>query len=146
MMRRGRRAAKSEDSGPTPDVPVNWGRMFGYLRPYWKQIAVAFVALLISSALSLVFPAVIQRVVDSVLVANDGHLLDQITIVLIVVFIVRSVSSFFETYFVNWVGERVVVDLRLELYQHLQDLSLGFFSHRRVGELISRLSSDVTMI
>ncbi len=146
MMMRGRRAAKAADSGPTPDVPVNWGRMFAYLRPYWKQIAVAFVALLISSGLSLVFPAVIQRVVDSVLVTNDSSLLDQITIVLLVVFIIRSISSFFETYFVNWVGERVVVDLRLELYQHLQDLSLGFFSKRRVGELISRLSSDVTMI
>jgi subfamily B ATP-binding cassette protein MsbA len=146
MMRRRRGAAKAEESGPTPDVPVNWGRMFSYLRPYWKQILVAFLALLVSSALSLVFPAVIQRVVDSVLVAGDMRLLDQITLVLIVVFIIRSVSSFFETYFVNWVGERVVVDLRLELYRHLQELSLGFFAQRRVGELISRLSNDVTMI
>ncbi len=142
-----RRARVTENpSGETPDVPINWARMVGYLKPYWRQIGVAFIALLISSALSLVFPAVIQQVVDSVLVAHDTQLLDQITLVLIVVFIVRSISSYFETYFVNYIGERVVLDLRLQLYNHLQELSLGFFSKRRVGELISRLSSDVTMI
>lgn len=146
MMMRRRGGVKASDSGETPNVPVNWGRMLGYLRPYWKQMVVAFIALIVSSALSLVFPAVIQRVVDSVLVTNDVHLLDGITVLLLVVFVVRSISSFFETYFVNWVGEKMVVDLRLELYAHLQDLSLGFFARRRVGELVSRLSSDVTMI
>jgi subfamily B ATP-binding cassette protein MsbA len=142
----GRMRADTSKSGDTPDVPVNWRRFVGYLRPYWKQMVFAFIALLISSALSLVFPAVIQRVVDSVLIANNVELLDQITLVLLLVFVARSISSFFETYLVNWVGERIVVDFRLELYAHLQQLSLGFFSHRRVGELISRLSNDVTMI
>ncbi len=146
MMMRRRGGYKASDSGETPNVPVNWGRMLSYLRPYWKQMVVAFLALVVSSALSLVFPAVIQRVVDSVLVAEDIQMLDGITILLLIVFIVRSISSFFETYFVNWVGEKMVVDLRLELYAHLQQLSLGFFSQRRVGELVSRLSSDVTMI
>ena len=80
-------------SGETPDVPVNWGRVFGYLRPYWKQMVVAFLALLVSSGLSLVFPAVIQQVVDSVLVAHDIALLDQITLLLLVVFLIRSISS-----------------------------------------------------
>src|SRR5690606_34234002 len=124
----------------------NWGRLLRYLKPYWKQMTVAFVALLVSSALSLVFPAVIQQVVDSVLVNQNMALLDQITVVLLIVFVIRSLASFFETYFVNYVGEKVVLDLRLELYSHLQQLSLGFFAKRRVGELVSRLSSDVTMI
>src|SRR5664279_541820 len=146
MLRRRNSAPKPAETGETPNVPINWGRMIRYLKPYRRQLVVAFLALLVSSALSLVFPAVIQQVVDSVLVARDTHLLDQITIVLLIVFIIRSISSFFETYFVNWVGEKVVVDLRLELYSHLQQLSLGFFSKRRVGELTSRLSSDVTMV
>lgn len=146
MLMRRRPASKPSDSGETPDVPLNWRRMFRYLKPYWRQMVVAFLALVVSSALSLVFPAVIQQVVDSVLINQNMELLDQITIVLLVVFIVRSISSFFETYFVNYVGERVVLDLRLELYRHLQELSLGFFAKRRVGELVSRLSSDVTMI
>jgi len=145
FMRRGRRL-KENPSGATPDVPLNWGRMTRYVYPYWKQMVVAFIALVISSGLSLVFPVVIQQVVDSVLVSHNTQLLDQITVVLLLVFIIRAISSWFETYFVNWVGEKVVLDLRLELYSHLQELSLGFFSKRRVGELTSRLSSDVTQI
>ncbi|MBI1259767.1 MAG: ATP-binding cassette domain-containing protein [Chloroflexi bacterium] len=141
-----RRSSRPNQSGETPDVPVKWGRTIRYLRPYWKQMVIAFLALIISSALSLVFPVVIQQVVDSVLVSQNVTLLDQITLLLLVVFIVRAISSWFETYFVNWVGEKVVLDLRLELYSHLQDLSLGFYSKRRVGELTSRLSSDVTQI
>ena len=136
----------TDESGETPDTPLNWRRMFGYLKPYWKHMLGAFLALLVSSALSLVFPAVIQQVVDSVLVNQNMELLDQITLILLGVFIIRSISTFFETYLVNLVGERVVLDLRLELYSHLQQLSLGFFAKRRVGELVSRLSSDVTMI
>ena len=146
MFRRRGNRLKENASGATPDVPINWGRMIHYVTPYWKQMLVAFLALLISSGLSLVFPVVIQQVVDSVLVSRNMQLLDQITLVLLIVFIIRSISSWFETYFVNWVGEKVVLDLRLELYSHLQELSLGFFSTRRTGELTSRLSSDVTMV
>ncbi len=148
MMFMRRRGGKSREnpSGETPDVPVKWGRLIGYLRPYWKRLAVAFVALLLSAALSLVFPAVIQQVVDSVLVSKDAQLLNTITVLLLGVFLLRSLTSLVQTYNVNLVGEKVVFDLRLELYAHLQELSLGFYSTRRVGELVSRLSSDVTMI
>jgi subfamily B ATP-binding cassette protein MsbA len=146
FMRRRASNGKADESGETPNVPLNWRRMFSYLRPYWRQMVIAFLALVVSSALSLVFPAIIQQVVDSVLVNQNMQLLDQITIVLLIVFIIRSISSFFESYFVNYVGEKVVLDLRLELYRHLQELSLGFFAKRRVGELVSRLSNDVTMI
>ena len=107
---------------------------------------IAFGALAVSSALSLVFPAVIQRVVDSVLVNHDEQLLNQITILLLGVFVLRSLTSLVETYNINYVGERIVFDLRNQLYSHLQSLSLGFFSKRRVGELISRISNDVTQI
>jgi subfamily B ATP-binding cassette protein MsbA len=142
---RSRRPADAFDTD-TPDVPVSFRRLLGYLGPYKGRMVVALIALVISSGLSLVFPAVIREVVDSVLVAGDVTLLNQITIVLLFVFLLRSVSSLIETYFVNYVGERIVVDLRLELYRHLQYLSLGFFVKRRVGELVSRLASDVTVM
>ncbi len=80
------------------------------------------------------------------LVAGDAQLLNTITLVLLGVFLLRSLTSLVETYNVNLVGEKIVFDLRLELYAHLQDLSLGFYSTRRVGELISRLSNDVTQM
>lgn len=141
-----RRSVVADPNAEIPEGPVNFGRLLGYLKPYRIRMALALLALLVSSLLSLVFPAVIQRVVDSVLVAGDVRLLDQITLLLLVVFMIRSASSLIEVYNLNYVGERIVVDIRLQLYRHLQDLSLGFFLQLRVGELVSRLSSDVTIM
>jgi len=106
----------------------------------------AIMALIASAVLSLVFPGVISGVVDSVLQQNNVELLDQITIGLLFVFFLRSFTSLIENYNLNYIGERIVMDLRLQVYNHLQTLSLGFFASRRVGELVSRLSSDVTVM
>lgn len=130
----------------TPKTPVQWRRMLGYLWPYRRRLVLAVFAMLISASLSLVFPIVIQQVVDSVLEQNDLTLLNQVTLLLLLVFFIRSLSSLIETYNLNWVGERIVVDLRQRLYVHLQAMSLKFFTERRVGELVSRISSDVTMM
>ncbi len=130
----------------TPQTPIQWRQMIGYLRPYVGMLILALGATIVGAILSLVFPAVIQRVVDSVLQQRNYRLLDQITLFLIVVFIIRSVSSFIEGYLLNYVGERVVVDIRRQLYEHLQKMSLFFFTERRTGELISRISNDVTVM
>ncbi|MEO8606703.1 MAG: ABC transporter transmembrane domain-containing protein [Chloroflexota bacterium] len=125
---------------------MNWRRLIAYLKPYRARMAVAILALISSAALSLVFPAVISSVIDSVLQQRNLQLLDQITAGLLFVFFLRSVTSLLENYNLNYIGEKLVVDLRLQLYSHLQTLSLGFFASRRVGELVSRLSSDVTVM
>ncbi len=142
--RRRNRGSKPDEE--TPDIPVPWRRLFSYLRPYLGFMGIAFFALVRSSLLSLVFPAMIQRVVDSVLQAQDTALLDQITLVLLGVFVLRALTQLVETYTVNYVGERIVMDLRTDLYKHIISMSLAFFTKRRSGELLSRLSSDVTMI
>ncbi|MCS6835137.1 MAG: ABC transporter transmembrane domain-containing protein [Anaerolineae bacterium] len=129
-----------------PDVPIQWRQMLAYLRPYRLRLLVTFLALITSAGLSLVFPAVIQRVIDSVLQERNLALLDSITLGLLAVFLLRSISSLVETYNLNYIGERIVVDLRKQLYAHLQTLSLGFFVERRVGELVSRMSSDITVM
>ncbi len=140
------RRSPRPDSGRTPDVPVNWGRLFSYMRPYLKWMAVAFVMILGTSALSLVFPLIIQQVIDAVLVENSGDLLNNITALLIGTFLLRAVLSAIDTYIINYIGEKIVYDLRVDLYNHMQSLSLSFFSKRRVGELVSRLTSDVTTL
>jgi len=109
-------------------------------------MALAILALMLSAALNLVFPFVIGQVVNSVLTQRNFDLLNQITIGLLVVFVFRSITSLIENYNLNYIGERIVVDLRQQLYNHLQKLSLGFFVQRRVGELVSRMSSDVTAL
>ena len=125
---------------------LQWGRMLKFLRPYKLRLSLAFIATVAGAALSLVFPEVIQRVVDSVLEQGNGHLLNQVTLFLIFVFLLRAFASGIERYFLNWVGERVVVDVRTALFHHLLNMSLRFYSEHRVGELASRLSSDVTVM
>ncbi len=147
MFRRNRRgAATAADTPEVPDVPMNWRRLIGYLGPYKARMALAVLALISSAALSLVFPWVIGQVVNSVLTQRNLDLLNQITIGLLAVFVFRSITSLIENYNLNYIGERIVVDLRQQLYNHLQKLSLGFFVQRRVGELVSRMSSDVTAL
>ena len=123
-----------------------WRRLIGYLRPYKLRLLIALVGLLLSAGLSLVFPAVIRDVIDSVFIDADLSLLDNITLFLMLVFLFRSFSTFLSNYNLSYVGEKVVMDMRQALYAHLQSLSLSFYADRRVGELISRLSSDVTVV
>lgn len=152
MMRSNRRRRRNGQNGENgdeieiPNVPMQWRRMIGYLGKYKRRLAVAILATLGSAGLSLVFPAVIQQVVDSALQERNFDLLNQVTLFLLAIFLLRSVTSFFETYNLNYIGERIMVDLRTQLYTHLNTLSLGFFVERRVGELVSRMSSDVTMM
>jgi ATP-binding cassette, subfamily B, bacterial MsbA len=142
----GKRQTQENLPDDTPKTPVQWRRMLGYLWPYRRRLLLALITMFISAGLSLVFPAVIQQVIDSVLEQGDLALLNQVTVLLLLVFLVRSVASLIETYNLNWIGEKIVVDLRKQLYIHLQDMSLRFFTERRVGELVSRISSDVTMM
>ncbi len=146
MLRRRRQEAPSKEEREIPDTPVQWRRMISYLSPYKLRLFFAVIGLIFSSALSLVFPAVIQSVVDSVFSDADLQLLDTITLALLLVFVVRSIATFVQNYNLNFVGEKIVVDIRKELYEHLQSLSVKFFTERRVGELISRISSDVTVM
>ena len=143
-----RRGSATTDGGerPIPDTPVAWKRLLAYLSPYKLRLFLALLGLFGSAGLSLVFPAVIRDVVDSVFADADLQLLDSITLLLLAVFMFRSLASFIQTYNLNYVGERIVVDIRQEVYAHLQELSIKFYIDRRVGELISRISSDVTVM
>ena len=121
-------------------------RLLSYLRPYKGRMAISIVALVFSAALNLVFPWVIQNVVDSVLVRHDYAELNRITLLLIATFLVRSIFTYIQVYTLTFTGERIVTDLRKQVYTHLHRLSLRFFTNRRTGELVSRLSSDVTLV
>lgn len=129
-----------------PATPMQWRRLLAYLTAYKLRLFLSTIGLFFASALSLVFPAVIQRVIDSVFTDADIALLDAITLALLAVFIFRSLASFVQNYNLNYVGEKLVVDIRCELYAHLQSLSIKYYNSKRVGELISRISSDVTVV
>ncbi len=125
---------------------VNLRQLFRYVRPYWRQMVVATVALLISSSIVLALPWAISQLVDSVFTNGDAQLLNQIALGLLLLFVVQGIFYFVEAYFLSKVGQRVVADLRLDLHRRLLSLPAFFFDNRRVGELVSRVTNDVTLV
>ena len=125
---------------------VPWGRLFGYLRPHWRPFGVSMVALGFSSAIGLAFPLIIAGIMTEVVAGGDGAALDQLIVILVGLFVVQAVGSLVQGYLLGVIGERVVAQLRGELFGRLITLSLDFHSAHRVGELVSRLSSDVTLV
>lgn len=121
-------------------------RMFQYVYPYRWRLALALLCLAISSGIGLVMPLAIRNLVETVKDASSTAALDNVAIGLMGVFIAQMVFNYIQGYFLTYVGERAVADLRIEVYSHLQRLSLAFFSERRVGELTSRVTNDVTVI
>ncbi|MGK2852276.1 MAG: ABC transporter ATP-binding protein [Candidatus Limnocylindrales bacterium] len=125
---------------------VPWRRLFSYLRPHWRPFAIALVGLVLSSALGLAFPLLIAGITTEVVAGGDGPGLDRLILALLGLFSVQAVGGFLQTYLLGVVGERVVAQLRGELFGRLITLSLDFHAAHRVGELVSRLSSDVTLV
>ena len=131
---------------PNRAMFTGYARLLRFVRPYWRQLAFAGVILVLNSLASLALPMVVRVVVDSALVAQNLALLNKVTFLLLALFAVQAVLNFGQSYLVGWTGERVVANLRTELYAHLQSMPLRFFANTRTGELLSRLTSDVTMI
>ncbi len=125
---------------------VPWRRLFGYLRPHLAPFGIALVGLVLGSGLSLLVPLVVAGLVTSVVAGGDGAGLDRLILGLVVLFLTQSVGGFVQSYLLGVVGERIVARMRGQLFERLVTLSLDFHARSRVGELVSRLSSDVTLI
>ncbi len=141
------RATIFDDKNPPVSFKaVKWDRLFGYLKPYWKRMALAVLALLVSSGFGLAFPLVIVKLLDAVTQAKNFGSLNSLALLLVGIFLLQAAFSFVQSYLLTYIGEHIVYDLRNTLYAHLQELSLDFYALRRVGEIVSRLSSDVTQV
>ena len=126
--------------------PKPLGPLFARLRRYPALLAMGAVTLVLSVAAGLVFPLVVGRLLDAAFVQRNAALLDRGAIGLVLLFLVQGVFNFVQVWTLTMVAERVVAQLRGDLFAHLVRLSPGFFSEHRSGELTSRLSSDVTML
>lgn len=145
--RRNRRSAPSNEVIETPNTPINLRRLFGYLRPYLLRMGIALLALLAYSATGLVFPLIIGSLLQAVLQPPYNEaLLNSVAGGLVLVFFLSSFFMFIQSYNLAFIGEHILVELRTSLYRHLQSLSLDFYANRRIGELVSRVSSDVSLV
>ncbi len=121
-------------------------RLLSYTRPYRVRLAIALLSLLVAGALSLAFPPVVGMLIDAAFVERDSSKLNRLALLLVVVFAAQAGFSFLRTYLLSYTGERIVADVRTQVYNHLISLPAAFFANRRVGELTSRLASDVSVV
>ncbi len=128
------------------DTFTVYKRLLRYVRPYTGRLSIAGVAYLVQASISLIFPLVVQRLVDDVLSAGDIVVLNWLAGGLLALFMVQAIASYTHIIQMAFISSRVIRDIRLQIYTHLQSLSLRYFADNRTGELVSRLTSDVTLL
>ena len=113
------------------------------LRPYRGRSLLMVVALLAGTAAQLAPPPLAKLAIDDGIVPGDTGTLNLVVAAFLVSALVLWGATYVQTYLVGWVGQRVLQDLRIQLFAHLQALSIGFYSRRQAGVIISRLTNDV---
>ena len=113
------------------------------LRPYRGRTLLMFAALLASTAAALAPPPLAKLAIDEGIIPGDLETLTWVVVAFLGSALVYWGASYVQTYLVGWIGQRVLQDLRIQLFAHLQTLSVGFYSRRQAGVIISRLTNDV---
>jgi ATP-binding cassette subfamily B protein len=131
-----------EDKRPTVTLAL-LRRVAAYARPYWRQIAGMLLLILFTSTLSLVSPLIFREMIDRVLPAGDIPRLVLLAAGLFLVPVLNGAAGVAQRRLNAGVGEGVIFDLRVALFEKLQRMSLRFFTNTKVGELMSRLNNDV---
>jgi ABC-type multidrug transport system fused ATPase/permease subunit len=120
--------------------------LLSLLRPYRGRVALMGVALVVATAAALAPPYLAGKAVDDGIRAGDETALYVIVAVFLVTALLNWGATYAQTYLVGWVGQRALQDLRERIFNHLQRMSIGFFTRNRPGVLISRLTNDVAAL
>ena len=128
--------------GKAYDARLMW-RLLGYLRPHMKMVALALCAIVGYSLLQLAQPYLTKLVIDDHIRTGTLEGLDDIALVFVVVLVGSFVFEYLQTYTMQLMGQRIMFDLRLEIYRHLQRLDLRFYDKSPVGRLMTRVTTDV---
>ncbi len=113
------------------------------LSPYRWRVAAMFVSLLVATGAALAPAPLAKLAIDNGIRRHDVGSLDVIVAGFLLSAVLYALASYAQTYLVGWVGQRALQDLRIQLFSHLQSLSIGFYSRNRAGVIISRLTNDV---
>jgi ATP-binding cassette subfamily B protein len=147
---RGRRRRQgSAGSGEGPPQLLDPGRerdgrrIMRLFAPYRWRLAGVLALIVFSSGLSMISPFLLRTVLDHALPKRDGTLLTELVLGMIAIAIATSALSVVQTYISTAIGQRVMHDLRVAVYRHLQRLSLAFFTRTRAGEVQSRIANDI---
>jgi ATP-binding cassette subfamily B multidrug efflux pump len=118
-------------------------RLLRYLRPHRRSVVIALVAIVAQSAMQLAQPLLIRVAIDDYILAGNLSGLGQIALLFLVILIASFGLEFVETYTMQMMGQRIMFDLRMEIYGHLQRLDVRFYDRNPVGRLMTRVTTDV---
>jgi len=135
----------SEDQGRMFDIRVV-ARLMGFLRPHWRSMAAAFVCMLVSSALGLLIPYLMKIAVDQSIATSNVAELNRIALITAAAFVGLYVFNAAQQYLLSRTGQTVLGEMRMRLFEHLQEMHLGYHDTHIIGVTISCVFSDVGVI
>lgn len=121
-------------------------RTAGFLKPYWRRVVGAICALVVTGGSVLALGQGIRELIDSGFSNGDAAALDRALVMLLGLSVIMAVGTFVRFYLVSWLGERVVADLRQAVFKRVLALDIGFFETTKTGEVLSRLTTDTTLL
>jgi ATP-binding cassette subfamily B multidrug efflux pump len=121
-------------------------RLLGYLRPYSPQVAVAFGALVGGSALQLAQPYLMKVAIDRYIARHDPSGLQFVALGFLAVLLGSFVFDYVQTYVLQYVGQRIMFDMRMQIYGHLQRVDVQYYDRNPVGRLMTRVTTDVDVL
>ncbi|MEI9479825.1 MAG: ABC transporter transmembrane domain-containing protein, partial [Deltaproteobacteria bacterium] len=125
---------------------ILYRRLIELIKPYWRKLTIAMICMVFVSLLEGGQAYLVKPALDEVFINKDAKKLFLLPFVIVILFLAKGVFNYIQAYLMNFVGLRVVANLRAKLYDHLQTLSLSFFTKTSTGILISRITNDVNLI
>ena len=124
----------------------NYRQLLTLLVPYKNALYVGAICLIIASLTNLAVPLYIKKLVDVVMIDKNLALMNNLTFSIAGLFLLQLIFSTAHNYLFDLTEKRAITDFRIKLFKHLQTLSLSFFVKRRTGEIVSRMTNDITTI
>lgn len=124
----------------------NYRRLLNYVIPLWPKILLSIIFMVIFSLLTSAIAFLVKPALDDIFLNQDATMLKLLPLALIAIFLLKGIANFLQSYFIGFVGNRVVTNIREEVYFHIQCLSLSFFTSNASGALTSRVIYDIAMI
>lgn len=118
-------------------------RVFQYAKPYQRMIILLLLTIMLTTGLGLITPLIFRDLIDTTLPNKDTERLNFLALGLVMIPLVSGAIRVYQRHLNSTVGEGVIYDLRVALYDHMQKMSLRFFTNTKTGELMSRLNNDV---
>src|SRR4030095_7307074 len=121
-------------------------RLIKYLKPYSKWVIIAIILTVGVALLSTIRPYLTKVAIDNYIVNKDPAGLRNIILILLGTLVFQGFVQYVMTYLTQWIGQKTIFDLRMELFEHVQKLSMGFFDRNPVGRLVTRLTNDIEVL